>query len=536
VMSLTAARSAVDSLGRIGLPAPVRELAGRTWDVIVVGAGHNGLTCAAYLARVGQRVLVLEARERVGGACTLEEAWPGVRMSPCAYLSGLLHPLVIDELDLPARGYEWIPATNGMFVPFDDGSSVQLWGDDDRCEAEVRRFAPRDVAGWRAMNDVMTRLRDALRPPDERDVWIGNPPTREQLDARLRDDEEARGLLFDWSMVEYVERYLTDERLQMAYLGQGVIGTNASPFEPGTASIRFHHASGRLGGLPGTWGYVKGGMGMVSFMLCDIAREAGAVVAAGVPVGRILPGEGVELAGGEKVHAPIVVSNADPRATLRLLGEAADPAWQARVEAVPITGCTVKLNVLLSELPDFTARPGTWEPHHLGQVNTPLTKAEWQSDFETARAGGLPERLWTELYFQSAHDPSVAPAGQHTMSVFAQYVPYAFAQGDWDSLREEVGRLGIASIARYCRNLPDAVIDMHVMGPPDIERKVGLTGGHIFQGECLPAYMWDRRLEYRTPMRGVFLCGAGTHPGGSVIAINGRNAAMEILSARADSW
>jgi phytoene dehydrogenase-like protein len=276
-------------------------------------------------------------------------------------------------------------------------------------------------------------------------------------------------------------------------------------------------------------------MGMVSFILCDIAREAGAVVAAGVPVARIVPGEGVELSGGAKILAPVVVSNADPCVTLRLLGEAADAAWRARVEAIPMTGCTVKLNVLLRELPDFIARPGIHplrgypEPHHLGQINTPLAKDEWQQAYDRARAGELPERLWTELYFQTAHDPSVVPRGLHTMSVFAQYVPYEFAQGDWDSRREEVGQLALASIARYCSNLPEAVIDMHVMGPPDIERKVGLTGGHIFHGECLPAYMWDRRLEYRTPMPGVFLCGAGTHPGGSVIAMNGRNAAMEIL-------
>ena len=195
-----------------------------------------------------------------------------------------------------------------------------------------------------------------------------------------------------------------------------------------------------------------------------------------------------------------------------------------------MTGCTVKLHVLLRELPSFTARPGIMEPHHLGQINTPLAKEEWQQAYERARDGELPARLWTELYFQSAHDPNVAPEGRHTMSVFAQYVPYAFAAGDWDSRRAEVGRLALASIGRYCSNLPEAVIDTHVLGPPDIERKVGLTGGHIFHGECLPAYMWDRRLAYRTPMPGLFLCGAGTHPGGSVIAINGRNAAMEILS------
>jgi phytoene dehydrogenase-like protein len=264
-------------------------------------------------------------------------------------------------------------------------------------------------------------------------------------------------------------------------------------------------------------------------MLCDAARMAGATVAAGTPVARILPGDGVELSGGERIHAPVVVANADPRVTLRLLADAGDPTWQQQVEAVPMRGCTVKVSVALHELPNFVARPGTHEPHHMAQINTPLTKGEWQAGFARAGVGELPDRLWTELYFQSVHDSSVAPAGKHVMSLFAQYVPYAFAWGDWEERRQEVGELAIKSIARFCSNLPEAIWAKEVMGPPDIERKVGLTGGHIFQGECLPAYMWDRRLSYRTPMGGVYLCGAATHPGGSVIAINGRNAAMAVL-------
>jgi len=517
-------------LGEIGLPAPIRELALRPWDVIIVGAGHNGLACATYLARAGKRVLVLESRKRVGGACTIEEPFPGVRMSPCAYLAGLLHPLVVSELNLLGRGFEWIPAVNGLFVAFLDGSSIQLWDDDDRCEAEIRRFAPADVKGWRAMSAVLRRLRDALRPEGNGDLWIGAPPTQEEIETRLGSDKEAKRLLFDWSMAEFVEQYLGDERLQIAYLGQGVIGTNASPFDAGTASIRFHHSSGRLGGMPGMWGYVKGGMGMISFYFCDAAREAGAVIATGVPVARIVPGEGIQLEGGDFIAAPIVVSNADPRKTLRLLDSSADPAWRARVERIPMEGCTVKLNALLRELPDFTARPGTNQPHHYGQINTPLTKSEWRASFAAARRGELPENLWCELYFQSVHDPAIANEGQHTMSVFAQYVPYTFAQGTWDSHREEVRQLALNSLSRFCSNIDSAVIDAQVLGPPDIERKVGLTGGHIFQGECLPPYMWAKRLSTRTPMPGVYLCGACTHPGGSVIGINGRNAAMAILA------
>lgn len=277
------------------------------------------------------------------------------------------------------------------------------------------------------------------------------------------------------------------------------------------------------------WGYVKGGMGMVSFYFCDAAREAGAVVACGVPVAKMVPGEGVLLESGERIAARVVISNADPRQTLKLLGSAADPAWRERVESVPIEGCTVKLNVLLSELPDFTARPGTDQPHHYGQINAPLTKNEWRAAFAASRRGELPEHLWCELYFQSAHDPTVAPAGQHTMSVFAQYVPYKFSRGTWDERRDEVRALAMRSLARFCTNLDRAVLDAQVLGPPDIEREVGLTGGHIFQGECLPPYMWSSRLSSRTPMPGVYLCGACTYPGGSVIGVNGRNAANAVL-------
>jgi len=475
-------------------------------------------------------VLVLEARDRIGGACTLEEPWPGYRVSPCAYVCGLLHPLVIEELGLVARGLDWHPALPGLFVPFEDGTSVQLWGDDDRAEAEIRSFAPGDLPGWRAMSRLKQQVRDALRPDGPNDVWIGRAPSRKEIEARLGGDKDAIGLLFEWSMVEFVERFLDDERLQLALLGQGVIGTNASPHDPGTASIHFHHASGRMGGMPGMWGYIKGGMGRVSFILRDVAEESGAQVVTQAPVSCIIPGEGVELENGERLRARYVVSNADPRTTLRLLGDAADAAWRAEVERVPITGCTVKVTVALRELPNFKARPGTMEPHHLGQVNTPLSKAEWRTHYRTAHAGKLPQRLWTELYFQSSHDSSVTPDGEHIMSIFAQPVPYRFAEGNWDIRRDEVARVALESVGRFCSNLPAAVLQLQVMGPPDIELKTGLAGGHIFQGECLPEYMWDRRLKPATPMPGVYLCGAGTYPGGSVIGINGRNAAMEVLA------
>jgi phytoene dehydrogenase-like protein len=524
--------SAVQTLGQVGLPAPVADLARRRWDAIIVGAGHNGLTCAFYLARAGQRVLVLEARERIGGACTLEETWPGYRVSPCAYVAGLLHPRVIEELELPRRGYRWTPAMGGYFVPFEDGSSIQLWDDEARADAELRQFSPRDVKGRRDMHALMKRACDALRPPDDRDTWLRRAPSRDEIEDRLGHDPDAVGLLFEWSMAELMERYLVDERMQMAYMGQGVVGSAASPFDPGTASIYFHHYCGRLdpGGEPGAWGYVTGGMGMISFLMHEAAVEAGATVAAGVPVARILPGEGVELAGGDRIAAPVVISNADPVSTLRMLGDAADGTWRRRVEAIPMKSATVKVNAALMELPDFTARPGTRMPHHLATINTPLTRAEWRSCHESATGGRIPSRVWTEIYLQTAYDPSVAPKDRHLMSVFAQYVPSDFHTGTWDDHRVAIGAVVLESIGRFCTNFPGVVLATDVLGPPDVEARLGLTGGQIFHGECLPSHMWGERLDYSTPMTGVFLCGAGTHPGGSVIGINGRNAALAALN------
>lgn len=522
--------SAVARLGKIGLPLPVADLARQRWDAIIVGGGHNGLTCAFYLARAGKRVLVLEARDRIGGACTLEDTWPGYRISPCAYVVGLLHPTVIDELKLPERGYRWTPAMGGYFVPFEDGSSIQLWDDEAKAEAELRQFSPRDLKGRHDMHGLMKKVCDALRPLSDEDTWLHRGPSRAELERRLGNDRDAIGLLFDWSIAGMLDQFLVDERMRMAYMGQGVVGSAASPFDPGTASLYYHHYSGRLdGGEPGGWGYVTGGMGMVSFLIHDAAVEAGATVAAGLPVARIIPGEGVELAGGEKINAPIVISNADPVRTAALLGPAADAGWKRRVDAVPMKSLTIKVNAALDELPDFRVRPGTRMPHHLATINTPITREEWKTGHADALAGRMPQRTWTEIYLQTAYDPSVAPAGKHVMSVFSQYMPYAFANGSWDDHREAAGRVVLDSIGRFCTNLPAAISAVDVLGPPDVEQRLGLTGGQIFQGECLPQYMWENRLAYRTPMEGVYLCGACTHPGGSVIGINGRNAAYEVL-------
>jgi phytoene dehydrogenase-like protein len=522
----------VDSvLGRVGLPEPVSSLAARNWDAVVVGGGHNGLAAAAYLARARKRVLVLEAREQLGGACTLDQPFedPRYLISPCAYVIGLLDPLVIRELELERRGLRVSVCDPNLWCPLPDGESIAIFCESERTAEELRAsgFGEAEVRGLLAYEELFARLRRLLRQGPLGDTWVGSSPGRSELEAALGHDEELISVLFDEPIADTLDRYIADDRIKHALFGQGVIGTFAGPRDPGTASVKLMHHQGDLLGRGAVWGYVHGGMGRVSFAIAQAAADAGAVLAAGVPVSGIVPGVGVETEAGELIRARAVVSNADPKRTLAMLDDSEVPAPLAdRVAGWRMESPVVKLNAALSRLPAFTAR-GDVAPHRaMVSVTQGLDAA--QDAVEAARAG-KPRIGYAELYFQTAYDPSIAPPGRHVMSVFAQYAPYELTEGDWERRRQEIGDLVLDAIAAYAPDVRECVEAMEVLGPPDVERRIGLTGGHIFQGEALPDQMWDRRLDHRTPVDGLYLCGAGTHPAGSVIALNGRNAAMAVI-------
>lgn len=522
-------------LGEVGLPAPVGELAARDWDAVVVGGGHNGLTAAAYLARAGRSVLVLERRERLGGACTLERPFVDERfvVSPCAYMLGLLDARVIDELGLRRRGLRWWLADPNLWIPFANGSSLGLFLDDDRTGADLEALglAKADIDGYWRHQRLYDDVRRLLRK-GERDAWEGDSPERGEIEAMLGGDQAMIDLVFSASIAEVMDDHFADRRLHDALFGSGVIGTWAGPRDPGTASVKLMHHQGDLDGRGSNWAYVEGGMGMVSFAVADAAREAGAVLACGVPVARVEPGEGVELADGTLIGAADVVCNADPKVALELLGAAAidahDRGYRERLERWDVRSPVVKLNAALDELPDWTAAAGeSWPARAMIELSDGIDAA--QAAFERCREGE-PGIGFAEVYTQTGFDPSPAPTGKHSMTVFAQYAPYEL-NGGWEARRDEVGGMILDLIDRFAPGIRDRLIDYEVLGPPDIEARVGLSGGQIFQGSVLPGQMWEQRLAPRTPIPGFWLCGAATHPGGSVIATNGRNAAAAVLAA-----
>jgi len=455
--------------------------------------------------------------------------------------------------------------------------------------AEIKRVtgSTRDVANYEHFSDLIERTVTKLRPHNQpdRDIWTTSSHiTRDEIELRLGNDVEAKKLIFEWSMNELVEHYFESELMQAALLGQGVIGTNASPFDKGTAFVYFHHNSNRMHGVKqiGEWGYMKGGMGSFSKLLERIAVEHGATVLREAQVKNVyLNGLGsttsstvatsynkasqplncVELANGTRYYAPVVVSNADPETTLEFFNHdknCVDGKWRTKVMSIPRKSPVCKVNLAAREIPNFklipsidpiTNRALPIKHVHTGQVDICLTKKEWREAYACYQNGTMYHKAFMELYFQSVADPSVVKYQQandkdkapvHPVSIFSQYFASpasnsastsdATATPAWtDEWRNAAQQVIYNSLEKHTTNFPASILKAQVLGPSDVEAQIGIKHGHIFHGDILPQYMWDNRLYYKTPMKGFYLCSAGTNPGGSVMSVNGRNAALQIL-------
>ncbi len=496
-----------------------------TYDAIVVGAGHNGLVAAAYLAKAGRRVLVLERRDVLGGAAVSEAVWPGWTVSTASYVCSLLHPQIVTDLNLRKYGYDAYAKDPSSFTPLPDGRSLLLGHDDAANAREIAAFEPADVPGFGAFERAATSLGSQLFEAFERD----DP-------ENVRFDDATHAML-DGSAAALVERYVATPVLQATLATDGLIGTYAGPRDAGTAYVLAYHYAGRALGTQGAWGFVRGGMGAISRAIALCARIAGAEFLTNATVARILVRDGrstgVALVDGTEYDAPVILSGADPIATFGEMLAPADlpDALAAKLRSWRIEGCSLKLNLALGELPNFTVRPGNAEPqaHHRATIHVAPSIDYLQAAHDDARTRGASRAPMLECFMQTPTDPSLAPPGKHLLSIFAQYYPYHRVDGPWtQAQRHDAQTTIVDTLARYAPNLPDAIEGSQLLAAPDLETRFGLHGGHIFHGELLPGQILGERFATRTPVAGLYLCGSGASPGGCVSGIPGLRAARAV--------
>ncbi len=523
-------------------------------DAVIIGAGHNGLVAAAYLAKAGLRVLVLERRNRVGGAAITEEIVPGFKFSRLSYVNSLFRPQIIRDLRLKEFGLKMLPRNPSSFSPFPDGRFLFLGPEMDANMREIKKFSARDAENFPLYEAMLERLVEIIEPTlDQMPIDPLSLHPR-NLAEMIRLGWRARGLgkdlyrllsMLSGPATTLLDEWFESEQLKATLATDAVIGAIASPSSPGTAYVLFHHVMGETDGARGVWAYVRGGMGALSESLAASARASGVEIRTACPVAKVLlengKAVGVLTGEGEEIRAGVVLSNADPHISfLKLLDrESLPPEFAQQVEAIDFSSATFKLNLALSKLPDFEALPGSQPgPQHRGTIHISPTVDWIESAYDDARQGIPSRNPVLECTIPSVLDDSLAPASQHVMSMFVQYAPYKLKEGTWDEKKEAFAYRCIDLMDEYAPGFRASVIARDAISPLDMEREFSLTGGNIFHGAMTPNQLYFQRplggwARYRTPFDGYYLCGAGAHPGGGIMGACGRNAATAVLQDRA---
>jgi phytoene dehydrogenase-like protein len=522
------------------------------YDAIIVGGGHNGLVTAGYLARAGLKVLVLERRTTLGGACVTEEVWPGYKVSTLSYLCSLLQPRIIQELQLEQFGYQIYPKDPSFFTAFPDGRHIFFFRDQKKTLEQFAKFSKRDAEYFPQYEQELEHLAEWVEkllmqtPPNIVQRRVSDLLALGKLGLhtlKLGDAGLVRNIrIMTQSVRDFLEERFESEEIKTTLATDGVIGSNGGPSTPGTAYILLHHVMGGATGVRGLWGFVRGGMGAISQALAASAVSRGAEIRTSAEIAQIIvrdgEAQGVVLSNGDELRARMVISNADPKRTFLSLMEARhlEPDFRREIENIRCEGASVKINLALDDLPNFRAFPteGLGLPHKTTMHVCPSMDYIDRA-WEDASQGRPSTNPMLECTIPTAYDDSIAPKGKHIMCVFAQFAPYKLKDAQWDDeLKNRFADRCLDALAEFAPNIRDIVLHRQVISPMDLEREYGLTGGNLFHGNMTLDQLFFMRptagwAKYRTPIRGLYLCGSGTHPGGGVMGAPGFNAAREIL-------